>query len=165
MDQNDLYVALVVGALAAVVIIALGFVLHRSSVSHVDKGKLGQRLRSLLVVDGSKTIQKVVQLTFMEVCQTVETAETAAQGIHALETREFDLLLVDIHLDEEVGGYEVCRRAKAQRPDHPVVLFLGVFEPFRQRDFDDCGADALVRKPFDGNELLELAFKLLVPRP
>jgi hypothetical protein len=59
------------------------------------------------------------------------------------------------------NGYEVCRRAKAQRPGMPVILLVGTFEPFSKDEFAACGADGYLKKPFDSQELLHQVSALL----
>jgi len=37
------------------------------------------------------------------------------------------------------NGYEVCRRAKASRPQLPVLLLVGTFEPFDEGQARSAG--------------------------
>ncbi len=63
------------------------------------------------------------------------------------------------------NGYEVCRRAKATRPDLPVLLLVGTFEPFDESQARAAGADSFLKKPFDSQELLQRVDELLARSP
>jgi FixJ family two-component response regulator len=66
---------------------------------------------------------------------------------------EIDCLITDIGIPV-IDGFELQRRAKAARPDLPVILITGRDEPgYRQRASAE-GCHRMFRKPFDGHALL-----------
>src|SRR5260370_34619661 len=74
-----------------------------------------------------------------------------------------DLVIADVHMPG-ASGYEVCRRSKQLRPEGPVLLLVGTFEPFDEAQARECGADAYLKKPFDSQELLGRVHDLLAPK-
>ena len=107
------------------------------------------RGRKLLLADDSLTIQKVVSLTFADEGVEVSTADDGAQALRQLEQGQPDIVLADVHMPGP-GGYELCRRIKADaRWQHlPVLLLVGTFEPFNEAEARKAGADDVVTKPF-----------------
>jgi len=108
--------------------------------------------RSILLADDSVTIQKVVELTFIDDDYEVEAVSDGAAAIARLAHGRPDLLIADVHMPG-LDGYEVCRQARARYPDLPILLLVGTFEPFDPDTAADCGANAHVIKPFDSPDL------------
>jgi len=119
--------------------------------------------KKILLADDSLTIQKVVELTFSDseydlVC--VSNGQRALDRIAAGEVP--DLILADVVMPEK-NGYEVCEAIKGdpQTSRIPVILLTGTFEPFDRQRADRIGADAIVSKPFDSQQLLRQVEALL----
>lgn len=116
--------------------------------------------KSILLADDSVTIQKVVELTFMDEDYRVVAVGNGEDALARLPDAAPDLVIADVHMPG-ANGYEVCRRAKAQRPGVPVLLLVGTFEPFDEAQAQAAGADAHLKKPFDSQELVRLVDSLL----
>jgi CheY-like chemotaxis protein len=114
--------------------------------------------KKILVADDSLTIRKVVELTFLGADQEIVTAASGEQAMKEL-TDDVDLFILDVHMPDG-SGYELCEQAKAERPDLPVVLLVGTFEQFDEGKMQACGADRVLRKPFDSQELASLVGEL-----
>ncbi|HEX5759424.1 MAG TPA: response regulator [Thermoanaerobaculia bacterium] len=118
--------------------------------------------RRILLADDSVTIQKVIELTFMDEDYEVTAVGNGDEAVAALGRDNPDLVIADVHMPG-ANGYEVCRRAKEWRPEVPVLLLVGTFEPFDEARGRDAGADSFLKKPFDSQELLQLVGRLLGP--
>lgn len=116
--------------------------------------------QSILLADDSVTIQKVVELTFLDRDYDVTSVSNGDEAIEELRRKTPDLVVADVHMPG-AGGYEVCRQAKLVRPELPVLLLVGTFEPFSEEDSRACGADGYLKKPFDSQELLRRVEQLL----
>ncbi len=109
--------------------------------------------RTILLADDSVTIQKVVELTFMDQdYQIVAVSDGSTAMARLLEFRP-DLLIADVHMPG-ADGYEVCRRSKATYPGVPVLLLVGTFEHFDDEAAAAAGAESHLKKPFDSQDLL-----------
>jgi CheY-like chemotaxis protein len=55
------------------------------------------------------------------------------------------------------NGYEVCQqvRADARLQNIPLLLMTGAFEPFDEEKARHCGADDVISKPFESQQLIE----------
>ncbi|MDX1503374.1 MAG: response regulator [Thermoanaerobaculia bacterium] len=116
--------------------------------------------KTILLADDSVTIQKVVELTFMEEDVEVITVGTGSEALERLEEVAPDLVIADVHMPG-ADGFEVCRAVKASRPEVPVLLLVGTFEPFDPDQATAAGGDAFLKKPFDSQELIRVAERLL----
>ena len=120
--------------------------------------------KTILLADDSVTIQKVVELTFMDEDCSVVAVSNGSQALTKLAEMTPDLVIADIHMPG-ADGYEVCRQVKAARPRVPVLLLVGTFEPFEAADVTAAGADGYLKKPFDSQELLRRVNELLTRGP
>lgn len=116
--------------------------------------------KRILLADDSVTIQKVVELTFLDEDFEVVSVSNGTQALARLEEGEPDLVIADVHMPG-AGGLEVCRESKSRRPWIPVLLLVGTFEPFDPSEATAAGADAYLKKPFDSQELLRQARELI----
>ena len=115
--------------------------------------------RVILLADDSVTIQKVIELTFMDEDYEVVAVSNGDDAIQKLKEGSPDFVIADVHMPGSTG-YEVCREAKARQPEVPVLLLVGTFEPFDESEANAAGADSYLKKPFDSQELLRLVDEL-----
>lgn len=119
--------------------------------------------RRILLADDSVTIQKVIELTFMDEDLEVRAVSNGDEAVALLPELNPDFVIADVHMPG-ANGYEVCRRSKQHRPDVPVLLLVGTFEPFDESQARAAGADSFLKKPFDSQELLQRVEELLAPK-
>src|SRR6476661_5146979 len=119
--------------------------------------------RRILLADDSVTIQKVIELTFMDEDYEVRAVSNGDEAVALLSSLNPDFVIADVHMPG-ANGYEVCRRAKQMRPDLPVLLLVGTFEPFDEAQARAVGADSHLKKPFDSQELLQRVEELLASK-
>ena len=116
--------------------------------------------KTILLADDSVTIRKVVELTFMEEDYELVSLGGGEEAVDQLAEADPDLVIADVHMPG-VTGYDVCRAAKENRPERPVLLLVGTFEPFDPVELESSGADRHLKKPFDSQELLQTVRELL----
>jgi CheY-like chemotaxis protein len=116
--------------------------------------------RRILLADDSVTIQKVIELTFLDEDYEVRAVSNGDEAVAALAQADPDFVIADVHMPG-ANGYEVCRRSKQRRPGVPVLLLVGTFEPFDEGQARSAGADSFLKKPFDSQELLQRVEELL----
>ena len=116
--------------------------------------------KSILLADDSLTIQKVVELTFMEEDYQVIAVSNGDEAIAKLSELIPTLVIADVHMPG-ASGFEVCAKVKESHPGVPVLLLVGTFETFDESQVVASGADGYLKKPFDSQELLRLAERLV----
>ncbi|HEY0782393.1 MAG TPA: response regulator, partial [Thermoanaerobaculia bacterium] len=119
--------------------------------------------KRILLADDSVTIQKVIELTFMDGDFEVKAVSNGDEALALLAATKVDFIIADVHMPG-ANGYEVCRQAKQLRPNVPVLLLVGTFEPFDEAQAKAVGADSFLKKPFDSQELLQRVHDLLAAR-
>ena len=126
--------------------------------------------RTILLADDSVTIQKVVELTFMDEDFRVVSVGNGEDAVDRLAELRPDFVIADVHMPG-ADGYEVCQRTREALPATPVLLLVGTFESFDAERAARAGASGHLKKPFDSQELLRRVRDLLagpmpaLPRP
>jgi CheY-like chemotaxis protein len=116
--------------------------------------------RTILLADDSVTIQKVVELTFLDEDFRVVTVGDGAEAIGRLASERPDLVIADVHMPG-ADGYQVAEAVGRELPGTPVLLLVGTFEVFDSDRAEATGAAGFLKKPFDSQELLRRVQDLL----
>ena len=118
----------------------------------------------LLLVDDSVTIQRVVQLTFVDEDVEVVTVGDGSRGIDAIREETPDIVLVDVDMPHK-NGYEVTAFVKSgPAHDVPVILLTGAFNPVNEVQARKAGCDGILVKPFEPKQVIEKVRELLNSR-
>jgi len=115
--------------------------------------------RTILLADDSVTIQKVIELTFMDEDWEVVAVGNGDEALEQLDEMTPDFVIADVHMPG-ASGYDVCKQSKSLRPEVPVLLLVSTFEPFDEEEAERSGCDAFLKKPFDSQELQRLVEEL-----
>jgi DNA-binding response OmpR family regulator len=108
---------------------------------------------TLLAVDDSKTMRKVLEITFAGEDFRTVLCESADEALGKLGENP-QVALVDAGL-ENAAGYELCQKIKAMAPNVAVVMLSSKQQPYDRARGSAVGADDFVDKPFDTQQLLE----------
>ncbi|HMG72639.1 MAG TPA: response regulator [Pyrinomonadaceae bacterium] len=105
--------------------------------------------QKLLVADDSPYYRTVIGLTFTDEGMEVTTAGDGREALEKLEQSTPDVILAHVAMPG-ISGYELCELIKqSERFCHiPVMLLVGLHEPFDQAEAHRVGADDIVAKPF-----------------
>ncbi len=104
----------------------------------------------LLVVDDEGDIRHLYAAELEDEGYDVATAGNSADALTLLEQQTFDLVVLDIQLDQE-SGLELLQAITRKQENLPVILCTA-FSSYRD-DFSSWLADAYVVKSSDLNEL------------
>lgn len=109
----------------------------------------------LLLADDSITIQKVVELVLAEEDFQIKSVSNGEDALKLLSTFKPDIVLADIEMPK-INGYNLCEKIKKNpSTSHvPVILLAGAFEPIDEELARQVGADDVVIKPFESQELI-----------
>lgn len=119
---------------------------------------MSQQPRILIVED--EPVTRTTLASYLEAQGFhVEAAESAKQADQALERTEFDLLIVDINLDEK-DGLQITREQRV-RSEVGIILLTGLSDDVDKIVGLELGADDYVCKPFNRRELLARIKNLL----
>jgi CheY-like chemotaxis protein len=117
---------------------------------------------TLLLADDSVTIQRVIELTFADEDVRVIAVGDGRQAITRIGHEPPDIVLADVGMPE-CDGYEVSAfvKGRADLKHIPVLLLTGAFEPVDEIRVLDVGADGVLAKPFEPQELIARVKELL----
>ena len=121
---------------------------------------------TVLVVDDSPTIRKVVELTLRREQIRVLGAADGLAALAIVADENPDLVLLDIMLPR-MDGYQICQiiRRNPGFKKLPIVMLSGkdgLFDRIRGRL---AGSSEYLTKPFDPDELVRTVRKHLAKRP
>ena len=112
--------------------------------------------RKLLLADDSITIQQVIKFTFVDEGFEVISVDDGNSALDKLREDPPDIVIADVNMPG-LNGYKVCEEIKYGdiHKKVPVILLVGSFEPFDEREANRVGADYYFTKPFQSiNELV-----------
>lgn len=110
---------------------------------------------TLLAVDDSKTMRKVLEITFSGDTYKVLLAENAQQALEKLRSDKPTVALIDANLGQAGGGYELCQQIKREAPGVGVLILSSKQQPYDKARGTSVGADEFSDKPFDTQQLLD----------
>jgi twitching motility two-component system response regulator PilG len=118
---------------------------------------------TVLVVDDSPTVRKIVQMTLQREHIRVITASDGLSALTSVADEMPALILLDIQLPR-MDGYHICQiiRKNLQFRQIPIIMLSGkdgLFDKMRGRL---AGSTEYLTKPFDSNELVQTVKKHLV---
>jgi two-component system phosphate regulon response regulator OmpR len=108
-------------------------------------------IRLLMIEDDSRLASMVAAYLTDAGC-AVTVAEDATRGLAALQSRPWDLVLLDLMLPDE-DGLALCRRIR-ERSDVPIVMVTARGDTADRIVGLELGADDYLPKPFEPRELL-----------
>lgn len=118
-----------------------------------------RRIESALVVDDDDAFRTMLQSALRRRGVVTRTAATAEEGLVALEDAPVDLVVVDHRMPRE-SGLQVLARYRRQRPDAVIVMLTGYGEIPLAVEAVKEGADTLLTKPVEADQLLRVAGEL-----
>jgi two-component system response regulator MprA len=113
----------------------------------------------ILIIEDDEAIVKVLRRGLTYEGYQVDSARDGDSGLIQARDGNPDLVILD-HMLPDMDGVEICRRIRLAGP--LPILMLTAHETAQDRAHGlDCGADDVVAKPFELNELLARARALL----
>jgi CheY-like chemotaxis protein len=109
----------------------------------------------ILVVDDEPDVEALFRQHFRRdlksgrfVMEFAQSAPAALQRIAEAQSASLILILSDINMPE-MSGLEMLPKAKAVRPDVPVIMITAYGDAETKRKALEGGAEALLTKPID----------------
>jgi DNA-binding NtrC family response regulator len=118
----------------------------------------------LLVVDDDPETCRFMRELLVGPGREIETVERPADALDRLEASSFDLVVSDIHLNDELSGLDLLRAFKAKDPAVEVVLLSGFGTLETAVEAVRAGAFDYVSKPVDIAQVKEVVDRALARR-
>jgi DNA-binding response OmpR family regulator len=107
----------------------------------------------VLVVDDDPTVSDVVRRYLEQDGCRVRLAGDGLAALAAVADEAPDLVVLDLMMPG-IGGLEVCRRLRRERPGLPIIMLTALGEEADRVAGLEVGADDYVTKPFSPRELV-----------
>ena len=118
--------------------------------------------KTLLAVDDSVTMRKVLEITFSGEDFRVITAENAQSALGKLGENP-GVFIVDTVLGGE-DGYAFAKELRRRSPEAAILMLASRYAPFDQARGRDAGADDFADKPFDTQQLIDKVRKVILAK-
>lgn len=118
---------------------------------------------SILAVDDEESFLSLLENSLRQEGYQVETARDGVEAINILQSRTFDLVLLDVKMPR-VDGVEVLKFIRDQYFDTQVVMLTGVHDLKIAVECMQIGAFSYVTKPYSATELFAVLDRALERR-
>lgn len=115
--------------------------------------------KTLLAVDDSATMRKVLEITFVGEDFTVH-ASADRGGLLSKLGENPSAVVIDTTLEGD-DGYAICKEVRSKLPRAAIVLMASRYTPYDQGRGRESGADDYVDKPFDTQQLIDKVKKAI----
>ena len=109
--------------------------------------------RQILVVEDDRDLGQLVQMHLRDAGYSCQLSGDGADGLTQLETRDYDLIVLDLTLPR-TDGLEVTRQVRAQSRYTPIIMVTSRGDELDRVLGLELGADDYLAKPFSMRELL-----------
>lgn len=116
----------------------------------------------VLIADDSMAVRKVAERHLAQAGFEVTLAASGEEAVALLAHERPDLIVCDVIMPDK-SGYDVCTFTRSQGPlaKTPFLLISGIVNDEVTRQAETCGANGVLKKPFQGNSLQERVLTLL----
>ena len=111
-----------------------------------------QYIGKVLVAEDNEINQIVAKETLLSYGLEVDLANDGQLCIKALENKDYDLILMDLHMPN-VDGFEACTEIRKKDPNIPVVALTAAVLKDEIQKALDAGMNAHLSKPLDHVQL------------
>ena len=117
-----------------------------------------QDQRHILVAEDDVVVQMVVRKMLEDAGYTMDLVVDGQEAITALESRHYDLVLMDCFMPR-MNGFEAAEVISDSdysgvNPDIPIIAMTGLTEEVDQHRCLDAGMHRVISKPFDAQTLI-----------
>jgi DNA-binding response OmpR family regulator len=121
-------------------------------------------MKYILALDDSTHLLETFDLVLRMQGYEFKGESTDKAFFETLKHRQPDIILLDIQIGH-LNGKEICKKIKSLEGSHPIPIVLVSAHSSQLGDYDECGADAVLAKPFDLTSLLTVIKKFTANNP
>src|SRR5271154_3481280 len=107
----------------------------------------------ILIIDAEAAIRESLETLLLLEGYVVDLAPEGQAGLRCIDTRTYDLVLLDLALPGQ-NGLEVLARIRERQPNLPVIMITAYGTVGNVVDAMNGGAQNFVQKPWDNEKLL-----------
>ncbi len=118
--------------------------------------------KTLLAVDDSATMRKVLEITFSGEDFTVITADSSQSALAKLGDKPA-AIVIDTALGND-DGYALAKEIRKKEPTAAILLLSSRYAPYDAAKGKDAGADDFMDKPFDTQQIIDKLRKVILAK-
>lgn len=118
--------------------------------------------RKVLIIDDNEELLMLVEIIFLDIgYEIIGTADSTRAFEYAVKEKP-DIIILDIMMPR-MSGWDVLKQIKSNNDtEHIPVLMLSVKADRDEKEKSrNLGADTIMRKPFQSEELIEAVTKII----
>lgn len=117
--------------------------------------------QTILTVDDSRTMRRMLRMTLEESGYRVIEAEDGLLGLKALEAEVPDVIVTDINMPNMDGfGFIDAVRAQSKFAGVPILVLTTESDRALKDRAREAGATGWITKPFEQNRLVDVVRKV-----
>jgi len=119
----------------------------------------------VLIADDSMAVRKVAERLLKQAGLEVALAASGEEALAWLAKEQADVIISDVIMPGR-SGYDVCTfvRSQANLSNTPVLLISGIVNDEVNKQVEQCRANGVLKKPFQGSSLQDMVMALLAQR-
>src|ERR1700691_6121370 len=107
----------------------------------------------ILIIDDEAAIRESLETLLLLEGYVVESAAEGQSGLRFIDTRSYDLVLLDLALPGQ-NGLDILARIRERQPHLPVIMITAYGTVGNVVDAMNGGAQNFIQKPWDNEKLL-----------
>lgn len=111
-------------------------------------------MRRVLVADDEQLVLDFLTRLLRRRSFSVDACTSGSDTLERLETREFDVIVLDLELRSQPSGMEILRRRPPPNQGARYVVLTGKATDDRREQATDLGAAAFLEKPSDARTII-----------
>lgn len=115
----------------------------------------------ILIVDDETVLLAIMGEIFEPIAGKVFCVPNGAQALETLAGHRIDLIITDVRMPV-MDGVTLLKKVKANGPQSPGVILVSGFTDIQGREAYDLGAEALLEKPLELNDLINVVQRSLL---
>lgn len=108
---------------------------------------------TILVIDDDESQLEFAETMLQKLGYTVFKAHSGDEAIMLCQQRKFDILILDMIMDDGMDGYETYKTILAEHPQQKAIIASGYSSPERVEETVKLGASAYIQKPYSLQDL------------
>ena len=103
---------------------------------------------SILIVDDIEEQRNLAVRLLSSLGYITDTAENGTQAVKILKNKQYDLIILDMIMEDNFDGLDTFKEIIKIRPDQKAIIVSGFAETIRVEEARNLGVDTYIRKPF-----------------
>ena len=115
----------------------------------------------ILIVDDIEEQRNLAVRLLSSLGYTTDTAENGTQAVKILKNKQYDLIILDMIMEDNFDGLDTFKEIIKIRPDQKAIIVSGFSETDRVEEARNLGVGTYISKPYSINNIGTVIRKML----